>query len=139
MSGVEKIDKIKGDVISNLDESKLKKYLFYLTGKYYESYLKNDEQAFNESVETLMNVIDEYREIYINLMGYVYYCLYLNSVLIISKKFPNDNFSLKNIAKYDLMEFDAEEEELHHDIKNIFNKERVRERYNEKRISEFIE
>ncbi len=139
MGGVDKIGRMKGDVISNLSKDKLKKYLFHLTRKYYETYISGDEKAFNETIEKLMEVIGAYRETYVNLMGFIYYCLYLNSVLIISEKTGNDEFPLKNISKYDLMEEDDFEEELHHDIKNIFNKERVRRRYYEKGISELIE
>ena len=139
MGGVDKIDRMKGDVISNLSKDKLKKYLFHLTRKYYESYISGDEKAYNESIEKIMEVIGAYRETYINLMGYIYYSLYLNSILIISEKTGNDEFSLQNIAKYDLMEDDEFEEELSHDIKNIFNKDRIRRRYFEKGISESIE
>jgi len=139
MGGVDKIDKIKGDVISNLSKDKLKKYLFYLTKKYYETYMAKDEKEFNKTIETLMDVIGEYRKTYVNLMGFVYYCLYLNSILIISEKTDNDDFGLKNIAKYDLMEEEDFEDELSHDIKNIFNKDRIRRRYYEKGISESFE
>ena len=86
-----------------------------------------------------MDVISEFRETYINLMGFIYYCLYLNSILIISEKVSHDEFSLKNISKYDLMEDDEWEDELHHDIRNIFNKERIRRRRYEKGISESFE
>ena len=137
--GVNKIDKLKGDVLSNLSKTKLKKYLFYLTRKYFETYMANDEDSFNETIETIMEIIGIYRETYINLMGFIYYCFYLNSILIISEKTGNDEFSLKNIAKYDLMEDDEFEEELSHDMRNIFNKERVRRRYFEKGISQSIE
>ena len=139
MGGVDKIDRMKGNVISNLSKDKLKKYLFYLTRKYYETYMAKDEKAFNETIETIMEVIGAYRETYVNLMGYVYYSLYLNAVLIISEKSGNDEFSLQNIAKYDLMEEDDFEEELHHDIKNIFNKDRIRRRRYERGISESFE
>ena len=139
MSGVDKIDRMKGTVISNLSKDKLKKYIFYLTRKYYETYMAKDENAFNETIETLMEVIGAYRETYVNLMGFIYYCLYLNSILIISEKTDNKEFSLKNISKYDLLEDDDFEDELSHDIKNIFNKDRIRRRYYEKGISEFVE
>ena len=135
MGGVDKIDRMKGDVISNLSKDKLKKYLFHLTRKYYESYISGDEKSYNESIEKIMEVIGAYRETYVNLMGYIYYSLYLNSILIISEKTGNDEFSLQNIAKYDLYEDEDMEEELHHDIKNIFNKERIRARYYEKGIN----
>ena len=139
MSGVDKLDKMKGNVISNLSKDKLKKYIFYLSRKYYETYINGDEIGFNETIEKILEVIDVYRDTYINLMGFVYYSLYINSILIFSEKIPNEEFSLKNIAKYDLIEDDDFEEELSHDIRKIFNKERVRRRYFEKGISEFIE
>ncbi len=138
MGEIDKLGRLKKDVISNMSKGKFKKYLFYLTRKYYEAYLEDDEESFNECIENLMDVISEYRETYINLMGYVYYTLYLNAILIISEKSSNEDFSLKNIQKYDLFEED-DEEELHHDIKNIFNKERVRRRYYEKGIEESLE
>ena len=137
--GVDKIDRMKGNVLSNLSKDKLKKYLFHLTRKYFETYMANDEKGFNDAIESIMEVIGAYRETYVNLMGFIYYCLYLNSILIISEKSDNDEFSLKNIAKYDLMEDDDFEDELSHDLKNIFNKERVRRRYIEKGISESFE
>lgn len=139
MVGVEKLDRMKGDVISNLSKDKLKKYIFYLTRKYYETYMEKDDKGFNETIENIMGVIDVYRETYVNLMGFVYYSLYINSILIFSEKIPNEEFSLKNIAKYDLMEDEDFEEELSHDMKKIFNKDRVRRRYYEKGISESIE
>lgn len=139
MANADKLDRMKNDVISNFDKTKLKKYLFYLTRKYYESYLKNEEEEFNETIEKIMDVIDEYRDVYINLWGYVYYCLYLNAVLIFSEKSKNNDFILKNISKYDLMEDNDLEEELHHDIKKIFNKDRIRMRYYAERIGEPIE
>lgn len=139
MGGVDKIGRIKGDVLSNLSKDNLKKYLFHLTRKYYETYMANDEKTFNETIEILMDVIGEYRDTYINLMGFVYYCLYLNSILIISERNDDVEFNLKNIAKYDLMEDDEFEDELSHDIRNIFNKERIRRRYYENGINESIE
>lgn len=139
MANADKLDRMKNDVISNFDKTKLKKYLFYLTRKYYESYLKKEEEEFNETIEKIMDVIDEYRDVYINLWGYVYYCLYLNAVLIFSEKSQNNDFILKNISKYDLMEDNDLEEELHHDIKKIFNKDRIRMRYYAERIGEPIE
>ena len=135
----DKLGRMKNDVISNMDKDKLKKYLYYLTRKYYETYLSKDEKGFNESIEKIMDVISEFRETYVNLMGFVFYCFYLNSILVISERTDNEEFHLKNISKYDLLEDDDFEEELHHDIKNIFNKDRIRRRRYEKGISESFE
>ena len=139
MSGIDKIDRMKDDAISNLNKDKLKKYILFLTRKYYEAYMKKNEKDFNEAIEKLLAVNETYGDEYVNVMGFIYYCLYLNSILLISENVENDVFGLKNIAKYDLFEEEDFEDELSHDIKKIFNKERVKRRYYEKRISESIE
>ncbi len=136
---IDKVDRMKDDVISNLSKSQLKQYIFHLSKKYYETYMKKDEKGFNENMENLMKVISDYNGTYMNLMGFIYYSLYLNSILIISENSDNDEFSLKNVSKYDLIEDDGFEEELSHDIKNIFNKDRVRRRYFENGINESLE
>ena len=133
------LDGLKKDVISNLSKDKLKQYIFYLTKRYYETFQENDEDAFNNTLELLQDVIDEYRETYVNLLGFVFFCLYLNANVNVMKNSSNNSFELKNIFTYDLLEDDDFEEDLHHDIKEIFNKERVKERYYEKRASQFIE
>jgi len=136
---IDKVDRMKDNVISNLSKSQLKQYIFHLSKKYYETYMKEDEKGFNENMENLMKVISEYDGTYMNLMGFIYYSLYLNSILIVSENSDNEEFSLKNVSKYDLIEDDGFEEELSHDIKNIFNKDRVRRRYFENGINESFE
>ena len=133
------LDGLKKDVISNLSKDKLKQYIFYLTKQYYETFQNNDEQAFNFNLELLQGVIDEYRETYVNLLGFVFFCLYLNANVQMMNTSSDNSFELKNIFNYDLFEDEDFEEDLHHDIKNIFNKERVKARYYEKRVSQFIE
>ena len=133
------LDGLKKDVLKNLSKDKLKQYIFHLTKKYYVSFIEGDEEIFNNTLELLHEVIDEYNFTYVNLQGFTFFCLYLNANIIMTKASSNDSFELKNIFKYDLLEDDDFEDDLHHDIKNIFNKERVKERYYEKRTSQFIE
>lgn len=133
------IDGLKKDVIKNLSKDKLKRYIFYLTKQYFETYIANDEEAFNFNIELLNEVINEYREVYINLMGFVFFCLSLNANVVITKGTSGTSFKLANPFTYDLIEDEDFEDDLHHDMKIIFNKERVKERYYEKKISEFIE
>ena len=133
------LDGLKKDVLKNLSKDKLKSYIFNLTKKYYVSFIEGDEETFNNTLELLHEVIDEYNFTYVNLQGFTFFCLYLNANIIMTKASSNDSFELKNIFKYDLLEDDDFEDDLHHDIKNIFNKERVKERYYEKRTSQFIE
>ena len=138
MASVESLNTIKKDVISNLSKDKLKQYVFYLTKRYYETYIESDEKAFNNVIEQLYEVTDKYRETYVNLLGFTFFCLHLNANIVLTKQCSNNSFKLTNPFTYDLLEDDNYDEELSHDIKNIFNKERVKERYYEKRASEFI-
>ena len=126
------------DVLRNLSKDKLKQYIFYLTKRYYESFNENDEEAFNTTIESLYDVIDEYRDTYVNLLGFVFFCLHLNANVVIVKEKSDNSFALANLFTYDLIEDEDFEDELHHDLKEIFNKERVKERYYEKRASELI-
>ena len=129
---------LKNDVIKNLSKDKLKQYLFHLSKRYYETYIEGDEKAFNSNLEHLLDVISEYEQTYVNLKGFVFFCMYLNANVIMTKASSNDMFELTNLFNYDLLEDDNYEDELRHDIKEIFNKERIKERYYEKRASEFV-
>lgn len=101
-------------------------------------YVEGDEEAFNNNLELLHSVVRQYRETYVNLLGFTFYCLHLNANVLMMKASSNDKFELKHISNYDLLEDDNFEDDLRHDIKNIFNKERVKERYYEKTTSELI-
>ena len=126
------LDRMKKDVIVNLSKDKLKSYIFYLTKKYYESYLAGDEKAFNQVFAQLYALNDEYNETYVNLLGFIYFCLNVNANAIMMNEHEDIKFKLKYIANYDLYEDEELEEDLKFDIKNIFNKERIEARYDEK-------
>ena len=126
------LDRMKKDVIVNLSKDKLKSYIFYLTKKYYESYLAGDEKAFNQVFAQLYALNDEYNETYVNLLGFIYFCLNVHANDIMMNEHEDIEFKLKYLANYDLYEDEELEEDLKFDIKNIFNKERIRERYDEK-------
>lgn len=126
------LDRLQKDVIVNLSKDKLKSYIFYLTKKYYESYLAGDEKAFNQVFSQLYVLHDEYKDTYVNLLGYIYFCLNVNANTIVMNEHEDIEFKLKYLANYDLYEDEELEEDLKFDIKNIFNKERIRERYDEK-------
>lgn len=129
------LDSLKKDVLKNLSKDKLKQYISYLTKQYYVSYIEGDEEIFNNTLTHLTNIVREYELTYVNLQGFVFYCMYKNANLIMMKAGSNNSFELKDVFTYDLLEDDNFEDELHHDIKNIFNKDRVKERYYEKRTS----
>ena len=131
------LDGLKKDVMKNLSKDKLKQFIFYLTKKYYESFKDNDVDAYDIAIEQLYFVIEEYGDKYVNLNGFVCYCLYLNANVEVMKNHDQQAFPLDPLFKMDLLNEDVEE--LGHDIKNIFNKERIKERYYEKRTRELIE
>ena len=136
MENLNNYDKIRLNLIADLSKDKLKQYILYLTHRYYESYMVGDEDSFQNYLGLLNQIIDHYKETYSNIMGFVFYCFYLN---FIQNHGDYDGFKLENPFTYDLMEDNNIDEELSHDMKKIFNKQRIRERYNEKRINKKIE
>jgi len=129
------IDGLKKELLSNLGKDNLKQYIFYLTKKYYVSYLEGDEETFKTNLDLLNDIILRYNEQYMDLQGFVFYCFFLNANAILSKQGASNEFALANPFKCDLHEDDELDEDLNHDIKKIFNKERVRARYNEEKTS----
>ena len=63
------------DVLRNLSRDKLKQYIFYLTQKYYESYKKGDVEAYDIAINQLFFIVEEYDDKYVNLNGFICYCL----------------------------------------------------------------
>ncbi len=126
-------DGLKKDVMKNLSKEKLKQYIFFLSKRYYETYINNDEEAFLNTIESLHDVVNEYSVTYVNLIGFTFFCLFLNANVVLTKAGANKDMTLENVFTYDLLEDDDFEDDLHHDLRNILNKERVRARYYEKR------
>lgn len=125
------------DILMNLSKNKLKSYIFYLTKRYYDSFKQNDVEAYELSIKHLFFIVEEYGDKYVNLQGFICYCLYLNANAEITNDHDKRTFELKPLFKVDLHEDDVEE--LPFDMRNIFNKQRIKERYNEKRTREHVE
>jgi len=124
-------------LLQDLSKDKLKPLIFYLTKRYYEAYVEGDVEAYNMAIEQLFVIVEEYGDKYVNLNGFVCYCLYLNANNELMQANDGQAFKLEPLFKMDLLEDDVEE--LAFDIKNIFNKERIKERYNAKRTREHVE
>ena len=124
-------------LLQGLSKDKLKQLIFYLTKRYYEAYKDGDVEAYDMAIEQLFFIYEEYNDKYVNLQGFMCYCLYLNANVELMNANDKQAFSLDPLFKMDLLDEDVEE--LPFDIKNIFNKQRIRERYNEKRTSALIE
>lgn len=125
------------EVLKDLSKDKLKQLIFYLTKRYYEAYKTGDVEAYDKAIEQLFFIFQEYNDKYVNLQGFMCYCLYLNANVELMNANDKQVFALDPLFKMDLLDEDVEE--LPFDIKNIFNKQRIRERYNEKRTSALIE
>lgn len=124
-------------LLRDLSKDKLKSLIFYLTQRYYEAYLNNNVKEYDTAIEQLFYIVEEYDSKFVNLKGFICYCLYLNANAELMKVNSQQTFKLEPLFKMDLKEEDVEE--LAHDIKNIFNKERIKERYNAKRTREDVE
>ena len=140
MANIKELKNKQKELITNLTEEELKQYILYLTSCYYESYKANDVQQFNNNLELLEEVIDKYKETYVNIVGFIYFSLYFNSNLFIHEIASEEkDIELTVPFNYNLYETEEETEELNHNIKNILNKERIRTRYNEKRTNKTTE
>ena len=139
MVNIKELEHKQKEIITNLTEEELKQYILYLTSCYYDFYKANDVQQFNNNLKLLEEVIDKYKTKYSNIVGFIYFSLYFNSNFVLSEMASDStDINLTVPFNYNLYETEEETEELTHNIKNIFNKERIRERYNEKRTNKSI-
>ena len=130
------LEKKKRELLSNLSYTDLKQYILLITNNYYKAFVENDVKEFNYNLWLIKEVIELYRDKYANITGFVYYNLTLHSNNLLNE---NSEIKLTNSFKYDLQESDEIEEELTHDIEEIFNINRIRARYNEKQTNKVVE
>ena len=133
------MERKKKELLSNLNESDLKQYIVILTNDYYKYFKNNDVAEYNKTLNLLKEVVEVYKDKYTNIIGFLYYNLFLNANIILNETFSDSTVSLSNPFNYGLYETNEIEEELNHDIEAIFNKERIKERYNEKQTNKVAE
>ena len=139
MVNIDSLERKKKQLLSNLNESDLKQYVVLLTNEYYKYYKDNDAKEFNNTLNLLKEVVEVYKDKYANIIGFIYYNLFLNANILLDETAKDSTIKLINPFKYNLYESNEIEEELTHDIEKIFNKERIRARYNEKQTNKEIE
>ena len=127
------------NILKNLSEEELEQYILYLTNNFYNSFKENDLKGHEFNINLLKDVVEHYKEEYPNIVGFVYYNLFMNANILITELATDSKIKLNNPFKYGLYESEEMEEELTHDIRKIFNKDRIRARYNEKRTNKAIE
>lgn len=126
------------ELLQGLSREKLKSYIFFLTQKYVVAYVQNDRADYDIAIEQLFFIREEYGDKYVNLDAFIYFCLSVNAGEQLKEFHGNkQSFELEPLFKVDLLEDNVEE--LPFDIKNIFNKQRIRERYNAKGTREHVE
>ena len=139
MGNFQVLENKQRELLTNLSENELKQYILYLTRSYYTSFREDNEELFNFNLNLLKDIVEHYKETYPNIVGFIYYNLFMNANIIITETATDSKIKLNNPFKYDLYESEEMEEELNHDIRKIFNKDRIRARYNEKRTNKTIE
>ena len=139
MANIDSLERKKKELLSNLNESDLKQYVVILTKDYYKNFKTNDVKEFNKNLELIKEVVEVYKDKYSNIIGFIYYNLFLNANIIINESDSDSPIKLVNPFKYTLFKSDELEEELTHDIEKIFNKERIRARYNAKQTNKKVE
>lgn len=139
MVNIDSLERKKKELLSNLNESDLKQYVVLLTNEYYKNYNNNDVSEYNNNLNLLKEVVEVYKDRYSNIIGFIYYNLFLNANILLTENVSDSTIKLTNPFKYDLYKSDDIEEELTHDIEKIFNIDRIRARYNEKQTNKEIE
>lgn len=139
MVNIDSLERKKKELLSNLNESDLKQYVVLLTNDYYKHFKNNDVAEFNNTLNLLKEVVEVYKDKYSNIIGFVYYNLFLNANILLGETVKDSSIKLTNPFKYTLYENNELEEELTHDIEKIFNIDRIRARYNEKQTNKEIE
>ena len=139
MVNIDSLERKKKELLSNLNESDLKQYVVLLTNDYYKHFKNNDVAEFNNTLNLLKEVVEVYKDKYSNIIGFVYYNLFLNANILLGETVKDSSIKLTNPFKYTLYENNELEEELTHDIRKIFNKERIRARYNEQQANKVTE
>lgn len=127
------------DILLNLSKEDLEQYILYLTNNYYNSFIKSDVKNHEFNINLLKDVIEHYKEKYPNIVGFIYYNLFMNANIKLTELASDSTIKLSNPFKYGLYESEEMEEELTHDIRKIFNKERIRARYNEQQTNKATE
>ena len=138
MVNADSLENQKKQILANLNETDLKQYIIILTNDYYKAFANNDVHDFNYNLQLLKEVVELYKEKYSNIIGFVYYNLFLNANILLTENVPDSTIKLANPFNYKLYESDELEEELTHDIEKIFNIDRIRARYNEKQTNKKI-
>lgn len=140
MANFKELKNKQQELIANLEEEDLKQYILFISNCFYESYVNNDVKQFEFNKELLEEVIETYKDIYVNITGFVYFSLFLNANTHLKELASDSAIEINVPFKYNLYESEeSEEEELTHNIKNILTKERIRARYNEKRAEKTVE
>ena len=139
MGNFQVLENKQRELLTNLSENELKQYILYLTRSYYTSFREDNEELFNFNLNLLKDIVEHYKETYPNIVGFIYYNLFMNANIIITETATDSKIKLNNPFKYDLYESEEMEEELNHDIRKIFNKDRIRARYNEQQTNKATE
>lgn len=139
MVNIDSLERKKKELLSNLNETDLKQYVILLSNDYYKHFKNNDVAEFNNTLNLLKEVVEVYKDKYSNIIGFVYFNLFLNANILLNETDSDSPIKLTNPFKYNLYKSNELEEELTHDIEKIFNKDRIRARYNEKQTNKKIE
>lgn len=139
MVNTRSLENKKKQILANLNESDLNQYIILLTSNYYKAFKENDVSEYNYNLGLLKEVTELYKDKYSNIIGFVYYNLFLNANILLTESVADSTIKLANPFNYKLSESSELEEELTHDIEEIFNIDRIRARYNEKQTNKVNE
>lgn len=90
MSELKELQNKKRDIILNLDDDSLEKYIMSLTQKYYVNLINGDASGLENVIESLKNIADFYEIKYLDISDYINYCLVISSNKVLKKVFDVD-------------------------------------------------
>lgn len=90
MSELKELKNKKNDIILNLDEDDIEKYIMSLSRKYYASLINGDALGLENVIESLKDIKKIYEFKYPDISDYINYCLVISSNKILRKVFDVD-------------------------------------------------
>lgn len=90
MSELSKLEKEKLDILIDLDDEGMEKYLLSLSSSYYKAILEKDAQAINKVLDSFKFIVENFEYKYPDIYEFINYCLVKSGNRILGNVFDLD-------------------------------------------------
>ena len=90
MSELSKLEKVKLNLLFDLDDEGMEKYLLSLSYSYYKAILEKDSQAINQVVDSFNFIVENFEYKYPDIYDFINYCLVKSGNRILGSVFDLD-------------------------------------------------